>query len=112
MIPYFQFDQRRQLLKIIPEPKVRDPYLGVVGCYIEKPIKDLVCERWVQDYVTALAKITVGRVRTKFQGTALFAGGSINGTDLLQEGMNEKEKLITQLQTEYTDVPPPVFFLG
>lgn len=112
MIPYFQFDSRRQLLKLIPEPKVAEPYLGAVGCYIEKAIKDLVCERWVQDYATALIKITVGRVRTKFGGTNLFGGGSVNGSDLLQEGQQEKEKLTAQLQQEYTDVAPPMFFIG
>jgi len=74
----FRFDNRTQILRIMPEPSSDHTYLGVVGCYVERPIKDLIRERWVQKYALALVKIAMARVREKYQGTNLFGGGSIN----------------------------------
>jgi hypothetical protein len=78
MTPQFRFDPRTQTLRIIPEPKSNHTFLGVVGCYIERPIKDVIRERWVQKYALALVKIAIARVREKYTGTNLFGGGSVN----------------------------------
>jgi len=110
--PHFRFDNRTQNLRIIPEPRTEESYLGLVGCYIERPIKDLVKERWVYDYSKALTMIAVGNVRGKYNGTALFGGGSVNGTDLRQQGLTEKDNLEKVLITEYRDNVPPMFFIG
>jgi hypothetical protein len=64
--PHFRFDARTQVLRIIPEPLYAHSYLGVVGCYVERPIKDLVKERWIQRYTLALSKISVATVRGKY----------------------------------------------
>lgn len=106
-----RFDPRTQILRIIPEPRPEHTYMGVVGCYVERPIKDLIRERWVQKYSLALAKIAISRVREKYQGTNLFGGGSIN-TNLLAEGLKEKETLETELMNSYQDNSPPTFFIG
>jgi hypothetical protein len=111
MTPHFRFDSRNQLLKIIPEPQSMHTYLGVVGCYIEKPIKDVIKERWVQKYVLAQAKITICRAREKYTGTNLFGGGSIN-INMLAEGLAEKEKLEQELMNSYSDNSPPMFYIG
>lgn len=108
----FRFDPRTQVLRLIPEPIEQNSYVGVVGCYIERPIKDLIKERWVQRYALALTKIAVARVREKFQGTTMFGGGQVNGASLLQEGIQEKEKLEQELMNNYQYNEPPVFFLG
>lgn len=112
MTPQFRFDPRTQILRIIPEPKTEHTYLGVVGCYIERPIKDLIRERWVQKYALALTKIAIARVREKYSGTTLFGGGQINSQNVLQEGLKEKEQLEQELMNSYQDNSPPTFYIG
>ncbi len=111
MTPHFRFDPRTQLLRIIPEPRSGHTFLGVVGCYIERPIKDLIRERWVQKYTLALVKIAIARVREKYNGTNLFGGGSVNA-GLLAEGLKEKETLEQELMNSYQDNAPAQFFIG
>jgi hypothetical protein len=111
MTDQFRFDPRSQLLRIIPEPRPEHTYMGIVGCYVERPIKDLIRERWVQKYSLALVKIQIGRVREKYTGTNLFGGGSVNKS-LLAEGIQEKEKLEQELMNGYQDSVPPTFFIG
>jgi hypothetical protein len=107
----FRFDSRTQVLRITPEPRPEHTFLGVVGCYIERPIKDVIRERWVQKYALALVKIAIARVREKYSGTNLFGGGSVN-TNLLAEGLKEKETLEQELMNSYQDNTPPTFFIG
>ena len=109
---HFRFDNRSQLLRITPEPRLEESYFGIVGCYIERPIKDLIRERWVYEYARALTMISVGNVRGKYSGTGLFGGGQVNGNDLRQQGITEKENLEKRLRTEYEDNMPPMFFVG
>lgn len=111
MTDQFRFDARTQLLRIIPEPRDTHTYLGVVGCYVERPIKDLIRERWVQKYALALVKIAIARTREKFQGTNMFGGGSVNA-NILAEGIKEKETLEQELMNSYQDTSPPTFFIG
>lgn len=107
----FRFDPRTQILRIIPEPRDTHTYLGVVGCYLERPIKDLIKERWVQKYALATTKIMIARTREKFSGTNLFGGGQVN-SQLLAEGLKEKEVLEQELMNNYQDTAPPTFFIG
>jgi hypothetical protein len=111
MTPQFRFDPRTQILRIIPEPSRNHTFLGVVGCYIERPIKDVIRERWVQKYTLALVKIAIARVREKYTGTNLFGGGSVNA-GLLAEGLKEKETLEQELMNSYQDNAPAQFFIG
>jgi hypothetical protein len=110
--PRFRFDPRTQILKIIPEPIPEQQYIGVVGCYIERPIKDLIKERWVHKYTLALTKIAVAHTRGKFNGTALFGGGNVNFSDMMNQGIAERDKLEEELQTSYIDAQPIGFFHG
>lgn len=112
LTPQFRFDNKSQILRIIPEPRDNHTYLGVVGCYIERPIKDLIKERWVWKYSLALTKIAIARTREKYSGTNLFGGGSVNSQSILAEGTADKEKLETELMTSYADAMPPTFFIG
>jgi hypothetical protein len=112
MTPHFRFDPRSQVLRIIPEPQENHTFLGIVGCYIERPIKDVIRERWVQKYALALTKISIARVREKFTGTNLMGGGSVNGQNILAEGLKEKEALEQELMNSYQDNTPPTFFIG
>jgi hypothetical protein len=112
MTPQFLFDPRTQIFKIIPEPRETHSFYGVVGCYVERPIKDLIRERWVQKYALALTKIGISRTREKYTGTNLMGGGSINYAGLLAEGLKEKETLEQELMNSYQDTAPARFFIG
>ena len=112
MTPQFRFDPRSQLLRIIPEPLLDHSYLGVVGCYIERPIKDLISERFVYRHALAGSKIIVANVRTKFSGTAMFGGGTVNGADLMSQGIAERDALELELKEGTEDRTPCSFFIG
>lgn len=109
---YVDFDQRNQLLRLIPAPNANSRFFGAVGCFVEKPLKDLIMERWIYQYTIALTKIAIGNVRGKYQGMSLFGGGSVNYSDLLNQGLQEKQKLEEELMNSYGEVTPPRFFIG
>jgi len=110
-----KFDPRTQYLTMYPQPNLNRFY-GVISCYVERPIRDLVKEQWVYQYALALSKISIARVRGKFGGVSLLGGGSLSYTDLLQEGLTEKKELETALYTGatpgYGDSEPAFFFVG
>jgi hypothetical protein len=112
LTPHYRFNPKTQILRIIPEPIYDNSYLGIVGCYIERPIKDLINERWIFRYTLALSKISVANVRGKFSGTGLFAGGSLNAGDFMQQGIAERDRLEEELKKENEDVMPPMWFIG
>ena len=114
---YFDFNDRTQRLHLIPEPQTTDTdFFGAVGCYVERPVRDLVKEHWVYQYALALTKINIARIRGKYAGTSLFGGGAPNYQELLSEGMSEKTELENKLYTGATpgfgDAAPPMFFIG
>lgn len=110
-----KFDERTQYLQIYPQPSTSRFY-GVISCYLERPIRDLIKEQWVYEYTVALSKITIARVRGKFGGVGLLGGGSLNYTDLLQEGLAEKKELEQMLLTGAAagmgDADPAMFMIG
>jgi hypothetical protein len=112
MTPHYRFDAKKQILRILPEPIPEQSYLGAVGCYIERPIKDIINERWIFRYSTALTKIAVANVRGKYGNTNLFGGGTINYQDLMNQGLQERDALETELKNSYEDVTPSMFFIG
>jgi hypothetical protein len=109
-----KFDERTQYLQMYPQPGASKFY-GVLACYLERPIRDLVKEQWVYEYAVALTKIVIGRVRGRFTGVALLGGGTLN-TDLLQEGLTEKKELeqmlLTGASAGFGDADPPMFLVG
>lgn len=94
-----KFDNRTQYLQMYPQPKPTSRFWGVVSCYVERPIRDIIKEAWVYQYALALSKITIGMVRSKFTGVALLGGGALN-YDLLSKGYEEKERLEEQLYNQ------------
>jgi hypothetical protein len=111
---YFTFDPRTQYLVMYPQPSTTQ-FWGVLPCYVERPLKDIIKEQWVYQYSLALSKIVCGRVRGKYQNTTLFGGGTLN-IDLLSEGLAEKEKLeqklLTGASSAFGDADPPIFMVG
>jgi hypothetical protein len=112
MTPHFRFDPKNQILRILPEPISEQSYLGVVGCYLERPVKDLINERWIYRYALALCKVVVGNVRGKFGGTNLFGGGQVNYQDFMSQGITERDALENELKNTYEDVTGAMFFIG
>ena len=115
MKQYIRFDQRTQVLRITPDPVVNNAatYYGAIGVYLERPIKDLVKERWVMEYAKALIKISVANTRGKFGGTQLFGSGSLQYQELMSQGIREKEALEKELMSGTSESQePPMFFLG
>ena len=114
----FTFDERTQILRMFPQPgstvsNIR--FYGVLVCYVERPIRDILKELWVYQYSLALTKMAVANIRGKYGAVQLFGGGSLNSTDLLTQGLAEKEKLETALYEGAPglgDSEPPLFFVG
>lgn len=86
------FDSRTQYLRFFPQPK-NTRFYGVLECYVERPLRDLVKEKWVYEYATAIAKIMWARILTKISGVTLPGGGTLNGGQILEEGLSEKKEL-------------------
>lgn len=112
------FDDRTQYLVMFPPPRTPGSgsrFYGVINCYVERPLRDLIKEPWVYQYALALSKIAIGNVRGKYTGTTMFGGGQINYNDLLSQGLAEKEKLEQKLYEGAPglgDAAPPSFFVG
>ena len=108
------FDPRTQYMQMYPQPGTSRFY-GVITCYVERPIRDLIKEQWVYKYASALCKIVIGRVRGKFTGVSLLGGGTLN-TDLLAEGITERDALEKMLLEGASpgagDADPCCFFVG
>ena len=109
----WKFDDRTQYLRLFPQPK--ENYIGLVECYVEKPLRDIVKEPWVQQYALALTKIQVAHVRGRYQNLSLLGGGTINYQDVMNSGVKEKETLEKQLYEGSSpglgEAAPPRFFL-
>ena len=41
-------------------------FFGIVECWVERPLKDVLKEPWVFDYALAVCKEMIGRVRSKW----------------------------------------------
>ena len=115
----YTFDERTQILRMFPQPgsnvsNVR--FYGVLACYVERPIRDILKELWVYQYSLALTKMAVANIRGKYGAVQLFGGGSLNSSDLMSQGLSEKEALEEQLMTGAApgqgDADPPLFFVG
>ena len=115
----YTFDERTQILRMFPQPNsnisnVR--FYGVLACYVERPIRDILKELWVYQYSLALTKMAVANIRGKYGAVQLFGGGSLNSSDLMSQGLSEKEALEQQLMSGAApgqgDADPPLFFVG
>jgi len=109
---YVNFNPVTQVVRLTPEPHVRSGgYIGVIGCRMEASVAELVQERWVQRYSLALTKIALAHIRGKFGNVTLFGGGSVNATDLMTQGMAERDKLEAELMDGFGEADPPLFFI-
>jgi len=110
-----KFDERTQYMQLYPQPR-NSRFYGVISCYVERPLRDIIKEQWCFQYSLALSKIALGRIYGKFTNVSLLGGGSYNYNDLLQEGLREKEALEKMLYEGATpgmgDSYPAMFAVG
>ena len=111
--PYVRFSPETQYMKLIPEPSNQQIYYGLIGCHVQKPIRDIVSQLWIYKYVLALSKITIGHVRGKYSGTNLFGNQTVNYQDVMSQGISEKDKLEEEITKDLIDREPiTAFFVG
>lgn len=107
-----EFDPRTQYLRMYPEPTPNQIFYGVLACYVERPLRDIIKETWVFQYSLALTKMMVGNVRTKIP-VSMFGGQTFSG-DFAAQGLQEKQALEEQLYQGLgsASVQPPIFLVG
>lgn len=64
--------------------------------------EDIYSKSWVRDYATALCKVMLGRIRSKFENFVSVGntGISLDGTDLISEGKEDMERLNESLKNQ------------
>lgn len=99
----YDYNRRTRLVKI----KGRDPRYDVIfNCEVKIPEEDLYEDYYFQRYVTAQAKVSLGRQLSLFN-FQLMGDITVNGADLKSEGNEE----ITNIKQEIQDQQPPIFML-
>lgn len=108
-----EFNDRTQYLRMYPEPTPNQRFWGVLSCYIERPLRDIIKEAWVFQHALARVKTIVGNVRRKIP-VSMF-GGQQFSIDLAAEGAAELQKLEEQLFTNaagFGDSDPIFMLMG
>ena len=50
----YEFDERTQYLRMYPEPNSSTRFWGVIACYVERPIRDIIKENDNEDKIKKL----------------------------------------------------------
>lgn len=111
----WSFNKDTQYLTLTPQPRMGERFFGIVECWVERPLKDVLKEPWVFDYALALVKEMLGRVRSKWgDSVQMLGGGSLTGNALAQEGVNKQKELLEELikNQAYGAMHKPRFFIG
>ena len=111
----WSFNKDTQYLTLTPQPRMGERFFGIVECWVERPLKDVLKEPWVFDYALAVCKEMLGRVRSKWgDSVSMLGGGSLTGNALAQEGVNKQKELIEELikNQAYGAMHKPRFFVG
>ncbi len=96
----FEYNPRTHFLKLFPDP-AKEKMSGwiVFGVNTIRPDTLQYGEEWVKKFALALAKIILGRVRSKFQGVQLLGGGTLEAT-VGAEGKEERDTLLDKLRSK------------
>lgn len=111
----WHFNKDTQYLTLTPQPRMGERFFGIVECWVEKPLKDVLKEPWVFDYALAVCKEMLGRVRSKWgDNVQMLGGGSLTGNALAQEGVAKQKELLDELikNQAYGAMHKPRFFVG
>ena len=111
----WSFNKDTQYLTLTPQPRMGERFFGIVECWVEKPLKDVLKEPWVFDYALAIVKEMLGRVRSKWgDSVSMLGGGSLTGNALANEGITKQKELLDELikNQAYGAMHKPRFFIG
>ena len=111
----WHFNKDTQYLTLTPQPRMGERFFGIVECWVEKPLKDVLKEPWVFDYALAVVKEILGRVRSRWgDSVSMLGGGSLTGNALAQEGVTKQKELLDELikNQAYGAIHKPRFFIG
>ena len=111
----WNFNKDTQYLTLTPQPKMGERFFGIVECWVQKPLKDVLKEPWIFDYALAICKQILGRVRSKWgDSVSMLGGGSLSGNALAQEGIQAQKDLMQELikNQAYGATHKPRFFMG
>lgn len=111
----WHFNKDTQYLTLTPQPRMGERFFGIVECWVEKPLKDVLKEPWVFDYALAVVKEMLGAVRAKWgDSVQMLGGGSLTGNALRAEGVQKQKELLEELikNQAYGAMHKPRFFIG
>ena len=80
----------------------------VIDCYRKidpTQFTDVYNDVWLKKYVTALIKRQWGQNLSKFSGTAMLGGVTLNGPELFSTAIAEQQKLEDEIRTNYEEPP-------
>lgn len=99
------FNKYEHTVKILPKPT--EALFGVLEVYTEydpgTADSDIYNEYWIKWYSLALSKISLGRLWSKYLGMTIPGGATLNGSQMLQEGITEKlalEEMLVKTEGE------------
>ena len=91
-------------IHIEPKPVTNDQTVIVIYRGLNSDTLHPAYRNWIQLYALACAKATLGQIRGKYQTVPSPGGGAqLNGAALVQEGAEEKEKLLQRLLDEFEE---------
>ncbi len=107
----WDYNPRTRLLKLYPDPikyfrmdlsdDNRWGHHIIVECYCLRPEEQNYGETWVKRMALAKAKILIGNIRSTFTGISLVGGGSVDGQQILQQGISERDALRDDLRARF-----------
>jgi len=111
----FTWDHRTHKLQVTQLP--RDDEEVLLWCWNRVPeevlLTDIYAGPWLADWALAEAKEIEGQIRSKFSQIAGPQGGTtLNGTDLIQQSQQEKDRLLEDLKNFVDGSTPMGFILG
>lgn len=108
----YQFNPKTQMLRIMPEPQCNNcsSYCYIVGVYLEPPVKHIINEPFIKDWVYGRALQIIGKVRSRWGTVNLVGGANVNGDAAIQEGDRIIERAMSDLRDNPRyDVPQSIF---
>lgn len=100
----WEFLEDSHTIKLYPTPQMEG---GMVSVHYLQRKKDWSqVHQWMNEYALALSKIMIGRIRSKFTNIVSPGGGvSLDGQNILTEGLEEKKQLEKDLIYKFNDTP-------
>lgn len=110
LMPRFEYTHRKQKLVIYDGAKLKKNEVVFYHKKSNIPQDELYADNWFRKYATACIKEQWGSNLKKHQGIQTLGGVTVNGQQIYDEAIQEKENLETILIEQYEI--PPMFIVG